>query len=128
MIDVPMPMSYVTMNLAEQLASLEPFGKGNEYPLFAEKDMEILSYQIYGQNKNVMRLKLRSSRGRIHEVIYFRPDEFEKNINEWFTAEECDKMSRGIATGCKLAIAYEVGINEYNGARNVQLLLKAYEP
>ncbi|SNU08574.1 exonuclease RecJ [Lachnospiraceae bacterium] len=128
MIDVPMPMSYVTMSLAEQLASLEPFGKGNEYPLFAEKDMEILSYQIYGQNKNVMRLKLRSSRGRIHEVIYFRPDEFEKNINEWFTAEECDKMSRGIATGCKLAIAYEVGINEYNGARNVQLLLKAYEP
>ncbi|HBZ03975.1 MAG TPA: single-stranded-DNA-specific exonuclease RecJ [Lachnospiraceae bacterium] len=128
MIDVPMPMSYVTMNLAEQLATLEPFGKGNEYPLFAEKDMEILGYQIYGQNKNVMRLKLRSVRGRISEVIYFRPDEFEKNINEWFTDEECDKMSRGIATGCKLAIAYEVGINEYNGARNVQLLMKAYEP
>ena len=128
MIDVPMPMSYVTMTLAEQLAALEPFGKGNEYPLFAEKDMEILGYQIYGQNKNVMRLKLRSTRGRVHEVIYFRPDEFEKNINEWFTAEECDKMSRGIATGCKLAIAYEVGINEYNGARNVQLLMKAYEP
>ena len=128
MIDVPMPMSYVTMNLAEQLASLEPFGKGNEYPLFAEKDMEILGYRIYGQNSNVMRLKLRSTRGSVHEVIYFRPDEFEKNINEWFTPEECDKMLKGIATGRKLFVAYEVSINEYNGARSVQLQMKAYEP
>ncbi|MBO4864411.1 MAG: single-stranded-DNA-specific exonuclease RecJ [Eubacterium sp.] len=128
MIDVPMPMSYVTMNLAEQLASLEPFGKGNEYPLFAEKDMEILGYRIYGQTGNVMKLKLRSTRGSVHEVIYFRPDEFEKNINEWFTPEECDKMLRGIATGRKLFVAYEVSINEFNGTRSVQFQMKAYEP
>ena len=128
MIDVPMPMSYVTMNLAEQLESLGPFGNGNETPLFAEKEMEILGYRIYGQFNNVMRLKLKSNRGRIHEVIYFRPDEFEKNINMWFTQEECDKMKNGISTGRKLDIAYEVGINEYNGNRSVQLQLKAYQP
>ena len=127
MIDVPMPMSYVRMDLAEQLSSLGPFGKGNENPLFAEKDMEIIGYLIYGQNKNVMRLKLRSARNTVHELIYFRPDDFELDINKWFTSEECDKMKKGVSSGCKLDIAYEVGINEYNGAKNVQLLLKAYE-
>ncbi len=128
MIDVPMPMSYATLKLAEQLQSLGPFGKGNESPLFAEKGMEILGYYIYGQNNNVMKLRLRSSNGRINEVTYFRPDEFEKNINKWFTPEECDKMKNSIYSGCKMDIAYEVTINDFRGNRNLQLMLREYEP
>ena len=126
MIDVPMPMSYATLKLAEQLADLGPFGKGNEPPLFAEKDMEILGARVMGQNKNVLKLKVRSSRGDIHEVTSFRPDDFIECINEWFTEQECDRIMKGVRTGCKLDIAYEVTINDYYG-RNVQFMLKAFD-
>ncbi len=127
MIDVPMPMYYVKMKLAEEIESLGPFGKGNESPLFAEKGMEILGYRIYGQNKNVMKLKLKGQRGSVHEVIYFRPDDFEKDLSNWFSEEEMEKMKKGIATGRKMDIAYEVGINDFNNSRTVQLVLKAYD-
>ena len=127
MIDVPMPMYYVKMKLAEEIESLGPFGKGNESPLFAEKGMEILGYRLYGQNKNVMKLKLKGQRGSVHEVIYFRPDDFEKDLSNWFSEEEMEKMKKGIATGRKMDIAYEVGINDFNNSRTVQLVLKAYD-
>ena len=127
MIDVPMPMSYATMKLAEQIEALEPYGKGNEKPLFAEKDLEILGARIMGVNRNVIRIKLRNSRGFVSEVIYFRPDEFEMNINRWFESEDCDKILKGIPTGCKLDVAYEVGINDFNGVVSLQFVLKAYD-
>ena len=127
MIDVPMPMSYASMKLAEQISSLEPFGKGNESPLFAEKDMEILGYTIFGQQKNAMRIKVKSSRGIVSEIMYFRPQQFENDIKKWFGDDICDKIKSGVYTGCKLDIAYEVGINEYNGERKIQLLLKFYQ-
>ena len=127
MIDVPMPMSYATMKLAEQIEALEPYGKGNEKPLFAEKDLEILGARIMCVNRNVIRIKLRNSRGFVSEVIYFRPDEFEMNINRWFESEDCDKILKGIPTGCKLDVAYEVGINDFNGVVSLQFVLKAYD-
>lgn len=127
MIDVPMPMSYASMKLAEQIASLEPFGKGNESPLFAEKDMEILGYTVFGQQKNAMRIKVKSSRGIVSEIMYFRPQQFENDIKRWFGDDICDKIKNGVYTGCKLDIAYEVSINEYNGGRYLQLIMRTYD-
>lgn len=75
-----------------------------------------------------MKLRVKSQDGRIHAITYFRPEEFEERINKWFTAEECDKMKRGIATGKCLDIAYEISINEFNGSRNLQFLMLDYEP
>ena len=127
MIDVPMPISYASMKLAEQISSLEPFGKGNESPLFAEKDLEILGYRIFGQQNNAMKLKVKGSRGIVSEILYFRPQQFENDIKRWFGDDICDKIKNGVYTGCKLDIAYEVGINEYNGGRYLQLIMKTYD-
>ena len=127
MIDAPMPMSYATLTLAEQIESIGPFGEGNKSPIFAEKNLEVLGYEIYGAKSNVMKLRVKSQDGRIHAVTFFRPEEFEERINKWFTAEECDKMKRGIATGCKVDIAYEITVNEYNGNRTLQYMLLDYD-
>ena len=45
LIDVPMPISYVNMPLIRQLSLLEPFGKGNTKPLFAQKNVRIENCQ-----------------------------------------------------------------------------------
>ena len=52
-IDVPMPISYLTKGLTEELSILEPFGKGNTKPLFAQKDLRVLNLRILGKNQNV---------------------------------------------------------------------------
>ena len=51
MIDVPMPIDYITEDLIGQLSLLEPFGKGNTKPLFAERDLKIQTCSILGKNK-----------------------------------------------------------------------------
>ena len=127
MIDVPMPMRYATIGLADQIQSLEPFGKGNEEPLFAEKGFELLGYEYLGKSNKVMKIKVRSSNGAIFEVKTFRPQEFTDAINGWFTPEECDKIKKGVFAGCKLDIAYTLSINEFRGSRNLEFMLKDFD-
>ncbi len=58
-IDVPMPVSYVTEHLIEELEILEPFGKENEKPIFAQKELELERPMLIGKNKNVLKAKVK---------------------------------------------------------------------
>lgn len=60
-IDVPMPVSYITKRLISQMELLEPFGKGNTKPLFAQKDLKVLSCRIFGKNRNVAKLQIQEA-------------------------------------------------------------------
>ena len=125
-IDVPMPMSYVTESLIEQLDGLAPFGKGNEKPIFAQKDLSVLSAKIMGKDRNVVKLTLEDKEGVISEGIYFRAQEFEQNIVNWFGQEEYDKMLHGWLNNVILNIIYYPTINEFNGNRTLQMQVKRY--
>ena len=125
-IDVPMPMSYVTETLIEQLDGLAPFGKGNEKPIFAQKDLNVLSAKIMGKDRNVVKLTLEDKDGVISEGIYFRAQEFEENIVSWFGQEEYDKMLHGWLNNVILNIIYYPAINEFNGKRTLQMQVKRY--
>ncbi len=70
-IDVPMPIGYVYPKLVEQLERLEPFGKGNEKPVFADRNLKLLELKRLGQDGRVVRLKLRSEQGHVMDGIYF---------------------------------------------------------
>ena len=126
MIDVPMPMHYASMKLAEELVTLEPFGKQNEKPLFAEADMEILGIRIFGNARKLLSLTVKDKQGRKFTVKSFEVDGFLEDIKRWFKPEECDKMMQGIETGCKIDIAYELSINEFRGERNLEFMMRAY--
>ena len=70
-IDVPMPMSYVTLPLIRQLGQLEPFGKGNTKPIFAQKDIRFSNCKVFGKNRNVVKMKAQDSFGFGAECIWF---------------------------------------------------------
>ena len=125
-IDVPMPMSYVYPELIQQIDALEPFGKGNEDPVFAEADMRVSSARILGKNQNVLKLKLINGEGRYFEGIYFDPQEFLNHIKEWFNEEECDKMLNGLENSVRLDIAYRPQLNQYMGNSTIQFKLLDY--
>ncbi len=110
-IDVPMPVSYVTEGLVEEFSCLEPFGQGNEKPLFAEKALWIRSSRILGRNRNVVKLILEEESGYAIEALYFGDG----------TAFEEERAGRR-----KMDIVYYPDINEYNGKRTLQAVIRRY--
>lgn len=127
-IDVPMPIDYIHFDLIEQLEQLEPFGKGNEKPLFAQKNLKVLSARVMGRNANLLKLELESENGARMEGIYFEVEAFMENIKAWFGEAEWDQMMKGWLNKVALDIAYYPSINEYNGIRAMQIVIKSYLP
>lgn len=127
-IDVPMPIDYISFDLIEQLDLLEPFGKGNEKPVFAQKNLNVRSARILGQKGNLLKLELESENGARMEGIYFQVEEFMENIKLWFGEAEWDLMMKGWLNNVRLDVAYYPSVNEYNGMRALQIVLKKYLP
>lgn len=125
-IDAAMPISYVNEELIEEIDSLAPFGKGNEKPVFAQKDLNVLSAKIMGKDRNVVKIILESKEGAVGEGIYFNAQEFSDNITEWFGQEEYDKLIHGWLNNVVLNVVYYPIINEFNGTRTIQFQIKRY--
>ena len=125
-IDVAMPISYIREDLIEQIDSLAPFGKGNEKPVFAQKDLNVLSAKIMGKDQNVVKVMLEGGDGTTMEGIYFEAQEFRANIVEWFGQEEYDKLLHGWLNNVVLNIVYYPTIHEFNGVRTMQVQIKRY--
>ncbi len=111
-IDVPMPIDYISDPLIRELHRLEPFGKGNEKPRFAEKGLRILETRVLGKGRNVVRLQLRSRQGRSMAAVLFTDgDAFLK-----------EKAARSV-----IDIVYYPEINEYNGNEYLQIVIEDYQ-
>ena len=127
-IDVPMPISYITERLVEELGLLEPFGKGNTKPLFAEKSLNILSARILGKNRNVIKLQVLGAAGTVMEAMYFGDVErFQEYLREKFGHTETEKLFQGRENAVTLSLAYYPGINEFRGNRTLQIVIQSYQ-
>ena len=102
-IDVAMPVDYVTMDLVKQLFVLEPFGKSNEKPIFADNNLIVKNSYLIGKNKNVLKITFENERGNIIEAISFNGSE--ENIP---------------VRGDRKSILYYPNINFYNGRSSLQ--------
>lgn len=125
-IDVAMPISYVTEDLILQLEGLAPFGQGNPKPVFAQKDLNVLSAKIMGKDQSVVRVSLETPEGFVGEGIYFDAAEFSSNIIQWFGQEEYDKLLHGWLNNVMLNVVYYPAINEFNGTRTIQYRISEY--
>ena len=127
-IDVPMPLAYVSEELVAQLSLLEPFGKGNEKPVFATKNVRVKSLKIMGANQNMCKLKVTDDSGRIVDALVFASvfQGFMEFITEKFGGEQVKKVKLGIENDITISIIYYPDINEYNGRRTVQIIINNY--
>ena len=111
-IDVPMPIHYIRKDLVQELSLLEPFGKGNEKPLFAQKNLWISQMRVFGKKRNVVKMRLTDENGYPMDGVYFgNGDEF---------AEE----GRGKR---KISIVYYPDINMYQGRESLQVIIRHYQ-
>lgn len=111
-IDVPMPLEYVTEGLVEELKGLEPFGQGNEKPLFAQKGLMIRSLRVLGKNRNVVKLGLVTDTGLSMDGLFFG---------------DGDAFQRELDGRDRIDIVYYPDINEYNGNRTLQAVIRNYK-
>jgi single-stranded-DNA-specific exonuclease len=126
-IDILLPLGYITEPLIEELKQLEPFGKANEKPLFAERDLKIKSAFVMGKTACGIRLRVENQFGREMEAIYFGDvNEFFTYIGNTYGQEEADKLKTGRRSNATISITYFPKINEYNGFKNIQLMIQNY--
>ena len=126
-IDILLPMGYLSEELVQELRLLEPFGKGNEKPLFAEKDLKIKSAFIIGKNASGIRFILENQYGRQLEAVYFGDvEEFFTYIRDTYGEEKAEKLKTGRSTSILLTVTYYPKINEYNGFKSIQMILQNF--
>ena len=127
MIDVKMPIQYITEDFIKQLELLEPFGKGNEKPLFGEPHFQILGGNIIGKNKNVFKGKIKNQfNARIDAIFFGDVEQFTEFIIENYGEKEYEKMLHGEANSIDVGLTYYPAINEYNGRVSLQVVIQNY--
>ena len=126
-IDVAMPLSYLTKQLVEQLALLEPFGVGNTKPVFAQKDVHILSGRILGKNRNVGKYQITDGSGNYYDMVYFGDLEaFHGFLTEKAGAYMVNRLYCGERVDIPVCIAYYPDINRYGGKESLQIVMQHY--
>ncbi len=111
-IDMQLPFPYITEELIGELELLEPFGKGNAKPLFAERNLRVISPRIFGRNRNVLKCRLEDTKGNQMEAVYFGD------------VEECLKAMERKPV---MSFTYYPSVNEYMGRRTLQLTIMNYQ-
>ena len=115
-IDVPMPLRYVTEELVQQLELLAPFGKANPRPVFAQKGVMCTNPRIYGANRNVLKTRLSvQSEGS-----------YGMTMVDGIAFRNAEELMERIETGKPLSIVYYPQINEYMGRKNVQIVITRF--
>ncbi len=110
-IDVAMPFSYISRELIEQLSLLEPFGKGNTKPVFAQKGLRVLEPRIFGKNRNVAKMRIQDQEGFAIDAVYFG---------------EAEKFLDFAAHAGGISVTYYPEINRYQGRETMQIVIQNY--
>ncbi len=111
-IDMRLPFPYINEELIRELKILEPFGKGNGKPLFAESKLRVIQPRIFGKNRNVLKCRLEDQQGNQMEAVYFG---------------EVEDCLRQMEKKQIMSFTYYPSINEYMGRRTIQLTIVKYQ-
>lgn len=111
-IDMQLPFAYVTESLVKELELLEPFGKGNTRPLFAEKNLKVINPRIIGKNQNVLKFQAEDAKGNRMEAVYFG---------------EVHECLRYMEQNQYMSFTFYPSVNEYMGAKKLQITVVNYQ-
>ncbi len=127
-IDIPMPVDYPDIPLVNELSLLEPFGKANVKPQFADKNLGIDRAVVVGKNQNVLKLTLRTEHGCVISAVYFGDvDAFREYYSKKYGENEVNQAFLGRKNEIRMSVVYYPEINRYQGNESVQIVIKNYQ-
>lgn len=126
-LDAVLPMSYFTVDTIRQLSVLEPCGKSNTRPVFADRNIRITRANIVGVNRNVLKLHLLDSKGNPVAGVYFgEVEKFLTFLSKKFGSEEVDAAMHGRENSIQFAAVYEPAVDTYSGRESVQAIIRRF--
>ena len=127
-LDMVMPLKYIDMDLVKEFSILEPFGTGNTKPLFAQRDVSLLSGRIMGKNKNCGKYRVTDEGGKLYDMLFFGDMERWHNfLKEKYGENNVENLYSGTTDGTmKVSIAYQPDINTYQGRESIQIIMNDF--
>lgn len=126
-IDMELPFQCVTEKFVQELELLEPFGKGNTKPVFAGRNIELLSARILGKNKNVLKLRVKDANGTSIDAMYFgNIEDFLTHLEQKYGKGSQNALLSGRGSNLRMSLTYYPGINEYMGKKTPQIVITHY--
>lgn len=95
----------LSLGIAREVHSIEPFGEGNPQPIFVMKNVLFEEVRLVKDKHTKIGLKYNNL---FFDAIFYnkKPDEIDANLHD------------------KIDVVFTVGINEYNGMENLQIVIK----
>ena len=110
-IDVPMPLEYINEDIINELSLLEPYGKGNEKPVFADKNLIIVSFMRIGRDGKFAKMELKKNNGMSIFAMCFN---------------NCDGLNEAFINNKRISCTYYPEINEFRGNKKLQICITGY--
>ncbi|MCL2254601.1 MAG: single-stranded-DNA-specific exonuclease RecJ [Lachnospiraceae bacterium] len=125
-IDIALPLSYVNPKLIKEIEYLEPFGAANPKPVFAQKDVSLLSGRIMGKSGRAAKYKVLSSEGTHHEILYFGEiADFDTFLTQKFGKEKAEQLykANNQTEPMNINITYYPDIAVYKGNEEIRIVM-----
>ena len=127
MIDAAMPLGYISEEVIADFEKLEPFGRANEKPLFAQQHLSVLRLSRIGKNRNVVKMSVMGPEGIIMDALYFGDtDVFFDFLEEEYGRDNVAAALRGMRNTIDIGVTYYPQINEFQGKRSLQIVIQNY--
>lgn len=110
-IDVPMPLEYINEKLILELGGLEPFGKANPKPVFADKNISIQNIRAIGKDKQYTRMTITKDSGIVIDAVGFFP---------------CTELETVYNKNGRISCTYYPEINEFRDKKQIQVCVTGY--
>lgn len=126
-IDMQLPLEYVTMSLVNELSLIEPWGKNNTKPVFAEKHLKIVKLNIIGKTGNVIKLIVENDTNyRMTAMLFNKSQEFMEFLMNKFGQDEVNGAMEGKKNGIEIMATFYPKINEYMGKQEIQIVIDRF--
>ena len=125
-IDVPMPLSYISEQLVEQLSVLEPYGNGNEKPVFADRELVARRASYIGKERNMLKLQIACGSGFMDALYFGDAEEFLDHYRKKYGEDQVDALLCGRPQQIRFSFIYYPQINRFQNRSNVQIVISHY--
>lgn len=126
--DLVLSFEQVTYTLLQELDLLEPFGKANDKPSFALKNVQIVNAKVIGKEQNMARLTVKTQQSsRIYTAMLFREfGTFEKTVCQKYGEESWNRLFDGTAENVCMDFIFYPNVNEFNGNTTIQFIIQHF--
>jgi len=128
LIDLQLPLEWLSLDLARAQSRLEPFGKGNAIPLFADKEVNLRQLQLFGPTEQVVRLtfQLAKDKGTLQTILFRQRNRFEEMIKEYGGDFLWQELLSGSCPGVLIDILYHISVNHFNNREQLQVQIQDF--